>query len=39
MESYCNSSRRKLDPRGIRRHRGDRKRDREGKERYRRKVR
>jgi len=36
---HCNNSGRKLDPGGMRRHRGDKKRDREGKERVRRKVR
>jgi len=39
MELYCNSSRRKLDPEGIKRHRGGRKRDKEAKERGRRKGR
>ena len=39
MELHCNSSGRKLDPRGIRRHREGRKRDRESEERYKRKVR
>jgi len=38
VESHRNSSGRKLDPRGIKRHRGDRKRDREAEERSRRKV-
>jgi len=39
VELHCNSSRRKLDPGGIKRHRGDRKRDKEAKERDRRKGR
>jgi len=39
MESHRNGSGRELDPRGMRRHRGDRKRDREDEERCRRKVR
>jgi len=39
MESYRNGSRRKLNPGGMRRHGGDRKRDRESEERCRRKVR
>jgi len=36
---HCNGSRGKLDAGGMRKHRGDRKRDREVKERSRRKVR
>jgi len=39
MESYCNGSGRKLEPREMRRPRGGRKRNREAKERDRRKVR
>jgi len=39
MESHHNGSRRKLGPGGMRRHRGDKKRDRESEERGKRKVR
>jgi len=39
MESHCNSSGRKLESRGMRRHRGGRKRNREAKERGSRKAR
>jgi len=39
MESYCNSNRRKLDPRGMRKYREGKKRDREVEERGIRKVR
>jgi len=39
MESHYNSSRRKLGSGGMRRHGGDRKKDRESEERCRRKVR
>ena len=39
MELHCHGSGRKLEPRGMRRHRGGRKRDREAEERDRRKIR
>jgi len=39
VELHCNSSERKLNSGGMRRYRGDKKRDREGEEKCRRKVR